>query len=131
MPTAAAEKARASMRESVEKNRPQVAMAEETLRLLRDGERLEKELAVLGPPDKKGKAMDSQRIINVLAGIVLTFLGWWSNNIWQTVQGMQGQVTQLNVELARNYAPRLEMQGNFDRIYSKLDAIEKNTKGAR
>lgn len=80
---------------------------------------------------QKGPRMDSQRIINVLAGIVFAFLGWWSNNIWQAVQTMQGQVTQLNVELARNYAPRLEMQGNFDRIYSKLDQIDKQTKGDR
>lgn len=73
--------------------------------------------------------MDSQRVINVLAGLVLGFLGWWSNNIWNTVQTMQQQVTALNVELARNYVPRVELQSNFERIYNKLDQIEKQTKG--
>lgn len=81
---------------------------------------------------RKGKEpMDSQRIINVLAGLVLAFLGWWSNNIWQTMQTMQMQVTSLNVELARNYVPRVELQANFDHINAKLDAIDRQTKGGR
>lgn len=77
---------------------------------------------------KEGPRMDSQRIINVLAGLVLGFLGWWSNNIWTTVQEMQKQVTTLNVELARNYVPRMELQQNFERIYNSLDRIDRQTK---
>lgn len=80
---------------------------------------------------QKGPLMDSQKIVNVLGGLVLAFLGWWSNNIWQTVQTMQSQVTNLNIELAKNYVPRAEIQAAFDRIYSKLEVIDKNTKGAR
>lgn len=129
MTTHAEREAKRILRGDVAENLPQVQMAEETLRLLRDGDRMNKEAGEKFAATR-GVGME-QRIINVLGGIVLTFLGWWSNNIWQTVQTMQNQVTQLNVELARNYAPRLEMQGNFDRIYSKLDQIEKQTKGQR
>lgn len=83
-----------------------------------------------GDVRKKGEVMSTgaQQIINVLGAIVLGFLGWWSNNIWSSVQTMQSQITTLNVELARNYAPRVEMQNNLDRIYSKLDTIEKQVR---
>lgn len=75
--------------------------------------------------------MDAQKIINALGGIVFAFLGWWSNNIWSAVQGQQAQITQLNVELAKNYVPRVELQASFDRIFSKLDSIDRQTKGNR
>jgi hypothetical protein len=82
-----------------------------------------------GDPRRKGDPpMDQQRIINVLGGIVMGVFGWWCNNIWQTVQSQQQQITQLNVELAKNYVPRVELQQSFDRIFSKLDAIDQQTK---
>lgn len=69
--------------------------------------------------------MDSQRIINILAGILLASIGWWTNNIWTAVQSTQQQITAVNVELAKNYAPRAELQSQFDRIFTKLDEIQK------
>lgn len=72
--------------------------------------------------------MDSQKLINMLASVVFAFLAWWSNNIWNTVQTMQQQVTTLNVELARNYVPRAELQNHFDRIEGTLERIDRQTK---
>lgn len=77
---------------------------------------------------QKGPRMDSQRIINILAGIVFAFLGWWSQNIWSAVQALQGQITTLNVEISRTYVPRLELQSRFDRIDSKLERIDEALK---
>lgn len=80
---------------------------------------------------KKGPRMESQqRVLNLLVGVLLTGLGWWCNNIWASVQSQQNQITQLNVELARNYAPRLELQARFDKIDTALDRIDAQTKGA-
>ena len=75
--------------------------------------------------------MSPQNLINALAGIVFAFLGWWSNNIWNTVQNLQTQVTSLNIELARNYIPRTEVQANFDKILKKLDEIDYQTGGKK
>lgn len=136
MPTSAERNAKRILQGDVAENKSQVQMAEETLRLLRDGDRLNeqvrKELEGQEPPAKRERGgMEPQKIVNVLGALVFALFGWMGNTLWQTVQAMQGQVTQLNVELARNYAPRLEMQANFDRINAKLDVIEKNTKGQR
>jgi cell division protein FtsB len=120
--------AKRALQASVDKNRPQVQLAEETIRLLRDGDRMNEQLKA---EDQKERRVDAQRIINMLAAIVFGFMGWWSNNIWNTVQVMQSQVTTLNIELARNYVPRAELQANFDRIYSSLERIDKQTRGSR
>lgn len=72
--------------------------------------------------------MDSQKLVNILAGLLLASIGWWTNNIWSTVQSQQQQITAVNVELAKNYAPRAEMQQQFERIFMKLDEIQKGIK---
>lgn len=72
--------------------------------------------------------MDSQKIVNILAGVLLASIGWWTNNIWSTVQSQQQQIAAVSVELAKSYAPRVEMQAQFDRIFSKLDEIQKGMK---
>lgn len=69
--------------------------------------------------------MDSQKVVNILAGILLASIGWWTNNIWQSVQSQQQQIAAVSVELAKSYAPRIEMQSQFDRIFTKLDEIQK------
>jgi cell division protein FtsB len=118
--------ARDALRKSVEENRPQVRMADETLRLLRDGDRMNEQVRS-GTNDKE-ESVKNQWIINTLVGIVMTFLAWWSNNIWNTVQNLQAQLTALNVELARNYVPRIELQQQFNQINQQLTTIERNTK---
>jgi cell division protein FtsB len=72
--------------------------------------------------------MDSQKVINALGAVVMAAFGWWCNNIWAAVQSQQQQITQLNIELAKNYAPRVELQQQFDRINAKLDAIDQQTR---
>ena len=69
--------------------------------------------------------MDLQKIINVLAGLVFAFLSWWSANIWASVQSGQTQISALTVELAKNYVPRAELQSQFERLFAKLDEIQK------
>lgn len=118
--------ARDAMRKSVEENRPQVLMAEETIRLMRDGDRMNQRAR--HEAKDKDEPVKNQWIMNTLVGIVMGFLAWWSNNIWNTVQSLQTQVTALNVELARNYVPRLELQAQFNQINQQLSTIERNTK---
>lgn len=76
----------------------------------------------------RAQFLDSQKIINALGALVFGFFGWWGNNIWNSVLSQQQQIAQLNIELAKNYVPRLELQQSFDRIFMKLDAIDQQTK---
>lgn len=69
--------------------------------------------------------MDPQSLITGLLGIVLTGVGWWVKNIWAMVMAQQSVIATLQVELARNYAPRQEMANQFERINEKLDEIQR------
>ncbi len=58
-----------------------------------------------------------------LFGIAGSVVAWWTNRMWSMVTILQGQLTDLNVELARNYVPRAELQDTFNRMDGKLNEI--------
>lgn len=79
--------------------------------------------------DDTGKmTFGTQQIINLLLSAVMGFIGWWCNNIWSAVQTQQQQIVQLNVELARNYVPRVELQSRLDKIDETVTRILQNQK---
>jgi hypothetical protein len=82
--------------------------------------------------------MNEQQLFNLLVGAVVTLttlagsgVAWWVSTIWGMVKTLQTQVSSLHVELAKNYAPRAELQSSFDRIFDKLDQIQKELHEAR
>lgn len=68
--------------------------------------------------------MDPSTVTTTLLGIVLAGIGWWVRNIWAMVIAQQAQITSLQVELARSYMPRAELQDTLKRIFDKLDEIQ-------
>lgn len=64
-------------------------------------------------------------VIEFLLGLITAGIGWWVKNIWAMVIEQQKQITSLNLELAKNYVPRQELQSTFDRIFEKLDELLK------
>lgn len=69
--------------------------------------------------------LDNAFLINLLFGVVLTGVGWWVKNIWAMVIEQQKMIAALQVELAKNYVPRVELQDTFKRIFEKLDELLK------
>lgn len=69
--------------------------------------------------------MDPQLLTSTLLAIVLAGVSWWVKNIWAMVTAQQAVIALLQVELARNYAPRQELANQFERINHKLDEIQK------
>lgn len=64
-----------------------------------------------------------------LLALVLAGMTWWVKNIWAMVTSQQAQISALNLELARNYVPRAELQSTFERIFKKLDEILTDHRG--
>jgi cell division protein FtsB len=64
-------------------------------------------------------------VVTTLLGIVLAGVSWWVKNIWAMVTSQQEQITKLNIELAKNYATRSEFQATVDKIFDKLDEIQR------
>lgn len=72
--------------------------------------------------------MQAQDLLNVAGAVLLTGIGWWLNNLWQMVKSLQEQVSAVHVKLVEHYVPRAEMQEAFDRIFHKLDEIQRELK---
>jgi hypothetical protein len=79
--------------------------------------------------EPKSKFDSAQKIINVLVAIMLAVFGWMGNTVWSIVQTQQQQLTQLNIELAKNYMPRVELQQQLDRMTSAAcSSIDQQTR---
>lgn len=76
----------------------------------------------------KAKFDQAQKVINVLVALMLAVFGWMGNTVWSIVQTQQQQLTQLNIELAKNYMPRVELQQQLDRMTTQLERIDQQTR---
>jgi hypothetical protein len=72
--------------------------------------------------------MDTQSIINVGGGIILTGIGWFARQIWEATQSLQHDVHQIEVDLPKNYVRRdeysstmMRIEDMFQRIFDKLE----------
>lgn len=75
--------------------------------------------------------MDTQTLINVGAGAVLSAMGWLSRQLWDAVQRLKEDVHKIEVELPSHYVRReeffdavREIKEICDKIYKKIDDIE-------
>lgn len=73
-----------------------------------------------------------QYAINVLVGAVGllgSVLGacatWWINRVWNSMDSLQKQVSDLNLRVAENYVPRAELEKNFERLFKAQEDSNK------
>jgi len=64
-------------------------------------------------------------IFNVLFGVIGAAGMWWVNVIWSRQNDQQKDIGTLNIKLSERYATRTELQPTFDRIFNKLDEIQR------
>jgi hypothetical protein len=76
--------------------------------------------------------VDQQFLINTIAGVVLTIMGWFARVLWEAVKKLQEDLHQLEIELPSNYVRKDEFSDNmreikdmlgkiFDRLDNKVD----------
>jgi len=76
--------------------------------------------------------MDAQFIVNILAGIVMSGLGWFGKALWDAVAELRKDVHQIEVDLPANYIRKDEFKSEmkeikdilgkiFDRLENKMD----------
>jgi hypothetical protein len=66
-----------------------------------------------------------QTFVNYLIGALGFCIAWWINNIWGMVKMLQQEVSNLHVELTKNYVPRVELEKNFERIFKAQEDANK------
>ena len=67
--------------------------------------------------------MEWQTLINLGAGTVLTAMGWFCREIWDSVQKLKEDVKQIEIDLPSNYVKKDEIKDRFDRIEQLLDKL--------
>jgi len=69
-----------------------------------------------------------QSIINITMGAILAAGGWFARTLWDAVQELKTDLSNLRVEIAKDYTPRndfkefaTEIRTMFQKISDKLD----------
>ena len=73
--------------------------------------------------------MDWQNIINLLGGAALTVIGWFARQLWDAVQKLKSDMSQLELSISENYVKKddfkdgiKELKEMLGKIFDKLDS---------
>ena len=73
--------------------------------------------------------MEFQSIFNLVGGAILCAVGWWCREIWDSVKALKNSLQDLEVDLAKNYSSKAEINSRLDKIddilakiFDKLDS---------
>jgi len=74
--------------------------------------------------------MDAQTIINIVAGAVLTVLGWFGRELWGAIKELQRDMREIEINLPTSYVKKedfskslTEIKELCDKIFDKLDKL--------
>ena len=67
--------------------------------------------------------MDWQLFINLAGGAILTAIGWWCREIWDSVKALKEDIKRIEVELPTNYVKKDDINSRFDKIDGVLERI--------
>lgn len=72
--------------------------------------------------------METQTIIDLVGGAVLTVVGWFARQVYQCVKELEKDVHRIEVDLPKNYVSKSdyaetmkEIKAMFEKIFDKLD----------
>jgi len=73
--------------------------------------------------------MDWQNIINIAGGAALATMGWFARQLWDAVQKLKEDVSQLELSISENYVKKddfkdgiKELKEMLGKIFDKLDS---------
>ena len=67
--------------------------------------------------------MDWQQLINLGLGSFLAIVGWFARQLWDAVQDLKTDVSDLELHMVENYVKKEDITGRFDRIEQLLDKV--------
>jgi hypothetical protein len=74
--------------------------------------------------------MEMQTIINVIAGSILTVLGWLARELWDAIKELQRDMREIEINLPTNYVKKEDFSNSLteikelcDKIFDKLDKL--------
>jgi chaperonin cofactor prefoldin len=67
--------------------------------------------------------MESQSLINMVIGTVLSVLGWFARQLWDAVQDLKRDVKAIEVDLPTTYVRKEDLESRLDRLEAVLNRI--------
>lgn len=67
--------------------------------------------------------MEFQPIFNLVGSALLVGIGWWCKEIWDSVKKLKDLVQAIEVDLAKNYATKSDINQRLDKIDLVLERI--------
>ena len=73
--------------------------------------------------------MDTQSIINLAGGAILTVIGWFARSLYEAVNDLRRDIHEIEVDIPKRYVAKDDfnitmkhIEDMFQRIYDKIDA---------
>ena len=67
--------------------------------------------------------MDWQTIINIGGAALLSAIGWFARQIWDSVQDLKKDVQKIEIDLPTNYVRKIDIEARFDKLEAILAKI--------
>ena len=67
--------------------------------------------------------MDWQLFINLAGGAILTAIGWWCREIWDSVKALKEDIKKIEVEMPTSYVKKDDINARIDKIDGVLERI--------
>ena len=67
--------------------------------------------------------METQNLINIIGGTVLSVLGWFARQLWDAVQDLKRDVKAIEVDLPTFYVRKEDLESRLDRLEAALNRI--------
>lgn len=67
--------------------------------------------------------MEWQQVINFIGGALLTAVGWWCREIWDSVKKLKEEIKSIEVDLPTSYVRKADIESRFDKIDITLERI--------
>lgn len=67
--------------------------------------------------------METQNLINIIGGTVLSVLGWFARQLWDAVQDLKRDVKSIEVDLPTYYVRKEDLESRLDRMEASLNRI--------
>tara|TARA_R110000868_G_scaffold156851_2_gene383926 strand:+ start:124 stop:357 length:234 start_codon:yes stop_codon:yes gene_type:complete len=67
--------------------------------------------------------MDTQLIIDITLGTVLTVMGWVAKELWNTLREMSHEIHEIRQEMPTKYVMRSDYKDDLNEIKSMLNKI--------
>jgi chaperonin cofactor prefoldin len=67
--------------------------------------------------------METQNLINIIGGTVLSVLGWFARQLWDAVQDLKRDVKAIEVDLPTYYVRKEDLESRLDRMEASLNRI--------